>query len=97
MTKKNKMRLAPPMARTADAFISAAGNVKPTVSRGGESYPWELPEVREDVIKSVNLRLSEPYIIKLQYLSKLTRKSQQVIIRDLLLPGIDAAIEEIDG
>ena len=96
MTKKHKMSLSPPVVRSAEEFISAAGHVKPkpAVGRGGESYPWEMPEIREDVIKSVNLRLSEPYIVKLQYLAKITGKSQQVIIRDILLPGIDIAIEE---
>lgn len=97
MTKKSKMRLAPPTARSAEAFISAAGDVKPkpSTSRGGEIYPWEQPNIREDVIKSVNLRLPEPYIIKLQYLSEITHKSQQVIIREILLPGIEATLEDL--
>jgi hypothetical protein len=95
---KHKMRLAPPLTRNAEAFIAAAGEVKPKLSigRGGGSYPWEAPSVREDVIKSVNLRLPEPYILKLQYLSDTTHKSQQVIIREILLPAIDATIEGLD-
>jgi hypothetical protein len=89
------MRLTPPVERSAEAFIEAAGEVKLPVSRAGKPYPWELPGVREDVVKSVNLRLPEPYIIKLQYLSDTTYKSQQIIIREVLLPAIDAYIKKL--
>jgi hypothetical protein len=58
-------------------------------------HAWDSPNVRHDVIKAVNLRLSEPYILKLQYISTLTRKSQQEIIRDILLPALDAEIEKL--
>lgn len=97
MTKKHQMRLAPPVTRRAEDFVAAAGDVKSrTITQEQRSaYPWESPGVREDVIKSVNLRLPEPYIIKLQYLSDTTHKSQQVIIREVLLPAIDAYIEQL--
>ena len=74
MAEKKKMQLMPPAAkRTPDDFIEAAGEVKPkSKGQGGtiSQMPWEAENVREDVIKSVNLRLPEPYILKLQYLSR---------------------------
>lgn len=97
MAEKSKMRLAPPLTKGAESFISAAGEVKPkpVTNRAGELYPWDQPGIREDVVKSVNLRLTEPYIVKLQYLSEVTNLSQQVILRKILLPGIDAVIEQM--
>lgn len=61
-----------------------------------KSYPWEDEKVREDVNKYVNLRLPEPYLLKLKYLSEQTNKSQQVIIREHLLPALDKEIKELD-
>jgi hypothetical protein len=97
MTKKHQMRLAPPVTRRAEDFVAAAGDVKrdAIIQEKAAPHPWELPGVREDVIKSVNLRLPEPYIIKLQYLSDTTHKSQQIIIREVLLPALDAYIERL--
>ena len=83
-----KMTLKPP-ARTAEEFIKAA-NQEVEIS-----YPWDKPQVREDVIKSVNLRLTEPVLLKLQYLSEKTRKSQQALIREALIPYLDALLDEL--
>jgi hypothetical protein len=87
-----RMTLTPPNQKklpTAEQFIKAANRDIDA------SYPWDNPKVREDVIKSVNLRLSEPYILKLQWLAEKTHKSQQELIREALLPWIDAQIEEL--
>lgn len=85
------MTLTPPAAGqpSAQEFIRAANRDLPS------TLPWEDPKVREDVIKSVNLRLSEPYILKLQYLSNITHKSQQELIREALLPWIDEQIAQL--
>jgi hypothetical protein len=85
-----KMTLMPPK-QTAEDFIKAAHHRPETPT----SYPWEEPRVREDVVKSINLRLTEPYIIKLQWLSEKTHKSQQEIIREMLLPQIEAQIDQL--
>ena len=100
MAEKKKMQLMPPKQRTQDDFVAAAGEVKSKLKgQGGDKVmlPWEADNVREDVIKSVNLRLPEPYILKLQYLSERTHKSQQVLIREALLPAIDSYIDSVNG
>jgi hypothetical protein len=93
-----RLSLIPPTKTTPtpEEFIRQA-NQPPVavVETKEETYPWNDPKVREDVIKSVNLRLSEPYIIKLQYLSEKTHKSQQELIREALLPWIDKEIEKL--
>jgi len=57
--------------------------------------PWDDAKVREDVMKLVSLRLSEPYILKLQWISEQTGIPQQRLLRDWLLPLIDEKVEEL--
>ena len=92
------MTLQPPQTKDAEEFVKGAGALpaKATPDKTGQ-YPWEQEQVRDDVIKSVNLRLPEPYMMKLQYLSGVTNKSQQALIREVLLPAIDTYIDEITG
>jgi hypothetical protein len=59
------------------------------------SYPWQALGVREDVKKVFNLRLSEPYFLKLKYLSEQTRVKMQEICLEVLLPAIDAEVEKL--
>ena len=92
-----KLSLVPPTksAPSAEEFIRQA-NQAPSeeVEKTDKAYPWDDPKVRDDVIKSVNLRLSEPYILKLQYLSEKTHLSQQEIIRNVLLPWLDEEVQK---
>ena len=60
-----------------------------------EPYPWEELGVREDVTKVFNLRLTEPYFLKLKYIAESTPDSMQKFCLDILLPAIDAKIEEL--
>ena len=60
-----------------------------------KDYPWEAPGVRDDVIKIYNLRLPEPYLLKLKYISEHTPESMQKFCIEVLLPAIDAKIEEL--
>ena len=94
---KNKISLRPEKKRTAEEFIEAAGELGEDQIAQLEPthFPWEDEKVRDDVIKSINLRLPEPYLLKLQYLSEITNKSQQALIRETLLPYIDAQLEKI--
>jgi hypothetical protein len=93
----SKMSLTPPKKRTPEEFIQGANEYPQSAEdrQAETSYPWENEKVREDVIKSFNLRLPEPYILKLQYLSTVTHKSQQAIIKEILLPELDEQIAEI--
>lgn len=70
-------------------FINEASKPAPT----GEPKPWEQPHVRDDVIKAVSLRMPEKYILMLQYLSEKTFKSQQEILREVVLPFLDREVE----
>jgi hypothetical protein len=53
------------------------------------------PKVREDVLKLYNLRLPEPYLLKLKYIAEHTPDSMQKFCLDALLPAIDAKIEQL--
>lgn len=57
-------------------------------------YPWNDPSVREDFIKMIPLYLSEPYRLKLRFLSETSKMPQQEILREILLPEIDARINQ---
>ena len=61
------------------------------------SYPWEAPGVRADVAKVYNLRLPEPYLLKLKYIAEHSPASMQQFCLKLLLPAIDAKIAELTG
>ena len=67
------------------------------ISYDTKSYPWEDAKVREDVLKLYNLRLPEPYLLKLKYIAENTPASMQKFCLDTLLPAIDAKIEELTG
>jgi len=102
------MNLTSPRQRSAEEFVEAEGEgIAEQVSTASAAtagskkavapdYPWYDPKVREDVIKAVNLRLPEPYLLKLQYIADITNKSQQAIIREALLPAIDDYIEQME-
>ena len=60
-------------------------------------YPWEAPGVREDVTKVFNLRLPEPYLLKLKHIAEHTPDSMQQFCLSVLLPAIDARITELTG
>ena len=68
---------------------------KKKLSGEAKDYPWEAPGVRDDVIKIYNLRLPEPYLLKLKYISEHTPASMHKFCIEVLLPAIDAKIEEL--
>ena len=68
---------------------------KKRLSGEAKDYPWEAPGVRDDVIKIYNLRLPEPYLLKLKYISEHTPASMHKFCIEVLLPAIDAKIEEL--
>lgn len=84
-----KMSLTP-TKQSVDEFISAAGQAE-------SEYPWNDPKVRDDFMKPVALRLSESYSMKLQWISEKTGIPQQRLLRDWLLPLIDAKVAEISS
>jgi len=79
-----------------DAFISGAE--KKTSTRPAQqkaAYPWEEPGIREDVTKVYNLRLSEPYLLKLKFIAENTPDSMQKFCLNVLQDAIDAKIGEL--
>ena len=59
------------------------------------SYPWESPDVSAERKKVLNLRLPEPYHVKLKYIREKTGKVAHRICLDAVLPAIDAEIKRI--
>ncbi len=98
MSEKKPMRSRPPAA-TLDKFIEegvpSGTEVKEEEPSRRGPYPWEEPSVRSDVHKVYNVRLPEPYLLKLRYISEHTPKSMQQFCLDVLLPAIDEKINEI--
>ena len=65
------------------------------ISYDTDTLPWEDPRVREDVLKVYNLRLPEPYLLKLKFIAEHTPDSMQKFCLENLLPAIDARIEQL--
>lgn len=57
--------------------------------------PWEDPRVREDVRKVYNLRLPEPYLLKLKHIAMHRKSSMQQFCLGVLLPAIDEKVKEL--
>ncbi len=68
-----------------------------TIPSNPEAHPWQHPRVRDDVLKVYNLRLPEPYLLKLRFIAGNTPGSMQRFCLDALLPAIDAEIERLAG
>jgi len=57
--------------------------------------PWRAVKVRADVMKSFNLRIPEPYLLKLRFIAANTPDSMQAFITKVLFPAIDNKIESL--
>jgi hypothetical protein len=100
----SKLRSRPPGEAGVEEFISGATTetrheTPPMGTKperwAGERYPWQAPAVRVDITKVYNLRLPEPALLKLKYIAEHTPDSMQKFCLDLLLPAIDAKIDEL--
>jgi hypothetical protein len=92
----SKLRSRPPgEAGSVEEFISGAATETRQEPWADERYPWQAPAVRADMTKVYNLRLPEPALLKLRYIAEHTPDSMQKFCLDLLLPAIDAKIDEI--
>lgn len=80
-----------------DAFISGAESrtAKSVIVDKKDFFPWEEPGVREDVTKVYNLRLPEPYLLKLKYIADNTPDSMQKFCLNVLQEAIDAKIDKL--
>jgi hypothetical protein len=95
----SKFSRAPrPKPAKLDDFIEGADNRREEQSAaGGAPAPleWEDPMVRNDVLKAYNLRLPEPYLLKLKFIASNTPLSMHAFCMAELLPAIDRKVEEI--
>lgn len=96
----SELKSRPPAKKTADLddFLSGADEKKTpkrSVKKRKPSYPWENINVREDVTKVYNLRLSEPYLLKLKYIAEHTPGSMQKFCIDIIEKEIEKKIEEL--
>lgn len=94
LTRKPRGQAAPSVA---DFIAGAEQPVSYLTSYEMKSYPWEDPRVREDVLKLYNLRLPEPYLLKLKFIAEHSPSSMHKFCLDTLLPAIDAKIDELVG
>ena len=83
-----------------DDFLSGAESKTNTINRVSKSvvsvvYPWQEEWVREDVTKVYNLRLPEPYLLKLKYISDHTENSMQAFCLKIVQKAIDDKIAQL--
>lgn len=112
MRRKPNRELTEEQEKAADEFISKASEPPPTTSTdkqgtGGEVpspnpvYPWEEPQVREDVKQTYPLRLPEPLHLKLKYVSKKMGVSMNQLcneaVRNLVNDRLGDILEEASG
>jgi hypothetical protein len=97
MPDKPRMSAMPPRPTSAEEFIAGAEIPRQVAPAKKKKFqlPWEASTVRSDVKKGVNLQLTEPWLLKLQFLSEQTNKSQQLLIREALEPFLDSQIKKI--
>jgi hypothetical protein len=95
----SELKSRPPVRRKPDldAFISGAEERMPSKSLSEKNivFPWEETGVRKDVTRIYNLRLSEPYLLKLKYIAEYTPDSMQKFCLRALHSAIDSEIERL--
>jgi hypothetical protein len=92
-----KSRLPGKTKQDLDNFLTGA-EAKVEVKKPQKqnaSYPWEEAGIRDDVIKVYNLRLPEPYLLKLKYIAEHTPDSMQTFCLNVVEEAIDKKIKEL--
>lgn len=105
MRRRPNRELTEEQEQAADEFISGASVSPPSTSstdqegRGGSSqgrvYPWEEPQVREDVKQTYPLRLPEPLHLKLKYLSQKTGRSMNELCNEAVRDLVEERLDEL--
>ena len=87
------------LPKSVDDFIEGAEKrtEQPAPKRASKALPWKAPGVREDVVKTFNIRLPEPYHLKLAYIAEHTPQSMHNFCMEVLTKAIDAEIEKLTG
>ncbi|WP_305910323.1 hypothetical protein Q9L42_000235 (plasmid) [Methylomarinum sp. Ch1-1] len=95
----SELKSRPPTKKTSDLDNFLTGAEEKTTPKAkpkrNAAYPWEAESVREDIIKVYNLRLSEPYLLKLKYIAEHTPDSMQKFCLAAVEKEIDKKIKEL--
>ncbi len=83
------------MQTQTEAVAAPVAPTLPEPAAAPPLYPWQAPGVREDVTKVYNLRLPEPYLLKLKYIADHIPESMQQFCLNTLLPAIDEKIADL--
>lgn len=105
MRRRPNRELTEEQEQAADEFISGASEPPPSTAPTNQResgrdetrarvYPWEEPQVREDVKQTYPLRLPEPLHLKLKYLSEKTGRSMNELCNEAVK---DLVEEQLDG
>ncbi len=88
--------------KAIDKFISGANDKNSHTIQGHNNtaqeaivQPWEATTVRSDIKIPYTMQLPEPYVLKLRYISTKTNKSQQTILREIIMPKLDKLIHDL--
>jgi hypothetical protein len=107
MRRRPNRELTEEQERAADEFISGASEPPPSTStadrgEGGREhsarepvYPWEEPQVRDDVKQTYPLRLPEPLHLKLKYLSEKTGRSMNELCNEAVRDLVEERLDEL--
>lgn len=91
--------------RAVDEFVqgaeqNSAEDGSPRTDEDGaeeDLYPWEEPQVRENLKKNYPLRLPEPLYLKLKYVSEETGRSMNDLCNEAIEDLIVEKISELNG
>jgi hypothetical protein len=83
MVERKKVSAHPPLASIKNKEMDFINEGIITLS-DKEAHPWEKDGIRNDVIKTFNIRLNEPSFLKLKYLSKQAKQSVNSICVSLI-------------
>ena len=92
--KRTQLRATPAIKKNTDLEKFAAGAAGYSVKKE-EVYPWDEPHVREDVMKSLPFRLSEPVYLKLKYIAEHTPYSMNSFILERIAEDIEEEIAKL--
>jgi hypothetical protein len=96
MSNQGKITAHPPQKAIHEFILEAdKKNRQITETSRNSKFPWEANGVRDDVQKAFTIKLPEPYMLKIKYISEQTNKSQQKIAREILLKEIDQILVSI--
>lgn len=103
MTIKKKpgpLRSAPSprdMDAALDAFAAGALLPEQPTPAPQKPYPWQEPQVRDDVMKQVLLKMPEPLYLKLKHITNYTPYNMTSFILEKITPEIEEEIARLTG